>query len=311
MYTGGLENHPALIDRLAQIRPLWGNAANVVRQVRRPETLALVALESGCRFPQLNATNQDLALPPRGCYLQQYIAGQPASAVFVAAAGRALLLGATQQLVGNDFSLSRQFLYAGSVGPFELSPEMTGALHRLASTLARQFHFIGLFNIDFVVADDEIWLLEVNPRYSASVEVLERAYRAPFVAFHAAACRHSELPAIPPASSGRYFGKAVVYSDSAGTVPSAIDAVAHSWLNTDGSPGLADLPHVGEKLSAGQPVVTVLASGQSLRAVTATLRTRVLKIQRILKASEAAGGHGPTERGLDSEGPVAQCQPPD
>src|SRR5436305_1386644 len=37
MYTGALENHPRLIERLARDRPLWGNTR---LDVRNPEQLA-------------------------------------------------------------------------------------------------------------------------------------------------------------------------------------------------------------------------------------------------------------------------------
>src|SRR5438094_10464728 len=33
LYTGGLENHPALVQRLAQRRPLWGNDETVLARV--------------------------------------------------------------------------------------------------------------------------------------------------------------------------------------------------------------------------------------------------------------------------------------
>ena len=34
LYTGGLENHPELVDRVAAKRPLWGNCSAVLRGVR-------------------------------------------------------------------------------------------------------------------------------------------------------------------------------------------------------------------------------------------------------------------------------------
>src|SRR5262245_15571854 len=34
IYTGALENYPELIEQLASLRPLWGNAAQALRQVR-------------------------------------------------------------------------------------------------------------------------------------------------------------------------------------------------------------------------------------------------------------------------------------
>ena len=33
MYTGGLENHPNLIRRMAEVRPLWGNGPNALRRL--------------------------------------------------------------------------------------------------------------------------------------------------------------------------------------------------------------------------------------------------------------------------------------
>src|SRR5437588_46110 len=37
IYTGGLENFPRLVDRLADVRPLLGNSGHVLRRVRDPQ----------------------------------------------------------------------------------------------------------------------------------------------------------------------------------------------------------------------------------------------------------------------------------
>ena len=50
MYTGALENHPGLLKKLAAQRPLYGNAADVVRRVRDPFAVARVLTEAG--FPR-------------------------------------------------------------------------------------------------------------------------------------------------------------------------------------------------------------------------------------------------------------------
>src|SRR5262245_27937962 len=145
IYTGGLENHPRLIERLATIRPLWGNQGDVLRQVRDPLRLAEAARDAGCLAPRLGtiagipsgattewlvkprrssgglgihfASPDEMVRPPRGAFLQEYVAGESASAVLVAAGGRATLLGITRQLHGRDFGLDRPFLYIGSIGP--------------------------------------------------------------------------------------------------------------------------------------------------------------------------------------------------
>src|SRR6188474_2299573 len=50
VYTGGLENYPRLIDRLAAVRPLWGNRGASLRTVRDPRQLAELAVAAGLRF---------------------------------------------------------------------------------------------------------------------------------------------------------------------------------------------------------------------------------------------------------------------
>src|SRR5437763_10103190 len=53
LYTGGLENHPRLVDRLARTRPLWGNGATVLERVRDPELLARRLTEHGLLCPEV------------------------------------------------------------------------------------------------------------------------------------------------------------------------------------------------------------------------------------------------------------------
>ena len=225
------------------------------------------------------ASEQEIAAPPRGCYLQQLVGGLPASAVFVAARGSAMLLGATRQLIGRDFGLARPFLYAGSIGPLPLSASVRVRLQRLGELLAELFDLVGIFNVDFVVAEDEVWVLEVNPRYSASVEVLELATGVAYVGYHAAACCQGELPRLSPAMGNSLFGKAICYARRDGNVPMKLDALAALWMHEDGREAVADLPRIGERFSAGQPVVTVLASGDSMAEVEDTLRSRCGSLQ--------------------------------
>ena len=146
IYTGGLENYPRLVARMAEVRPLWGNDAAVLRRVRDPRRLAQALREEGLQCPnQWSACNdagrQWLVKPLRGSaglgvrfatasdlarertkmFLQEYIAGESCSAAFVAAGGQAMLLGATRQIIGRDWGIAPQFLYVGSIGPLDLT----------------------------------------------------------------------------------------------------------------------------------------------------------------------------------------------
>lgn len=70
-----------------------------------------------------------------------------------------------------------RWLYGGSVGPFDTDwPDREaarGLLADLGQAVAEAFDLVGLFNIDLIrQSDGSLWLLEINPRYSASMELL-------------------------------------------------------------------------------------------------------------------------------------------
>src|SRR5262249_37028501 len=73
LYTGGLENHPNLIDHLASIRPLWGNDGQAIVAARSPRTIASILKEAKvpcpricCRFDRRPAEGRWLLKSARG-----------------------------------------------------------------------------------------------------------------------------------------------------------------------------------------------------------------------------------------------------
>jgi predicted ATP-grasp superfamily ATP-dependent carboligase len=315
IYTGGLENYPRVIERLAAIRPLLGNRGPALAGLRDPAALAIAAKTAGCQFPRWLpqaspeqaqalsdrgwllkprrssgglsirwATEESLRLATPATYWQEYVAGQAASAVFVAAAGQAILLGTTRQLVGGDFGLPRPFLYAGSIGPLELLPTELQRLTALGNVLAEDFELRGLFNVDFVRNASGLWVLEVNPRYSASVEVLERITSGQFVALHVAACEGNSLPTIAVQPPAQFAGKAIAYAERACIVSARFAELEQRWQTADKWPAIADLPALGQSFAAGDPIATVFAEGASAEEVEVELRSRASQVLLSLDA---------------------------
>ncbi len=220
IYTGGLENHPGIIERIAAERPIWGNDAAALRKCRDPFYVANLYRDAGIKHPAVarHPTDQrllrrvDPALrdgssrpdpsrsagstlrkplagagganitfakpdeaPASHFYFQQFIPGPAYSAVFCACADRVELLGITEQIVGVEWLHARPFNYCGSVGPVEVSSSCNESLNRIGETLQRGCGLHGLFGVDFILHDGEAWPVEVNPRYTASIEVLEHA----------------------------------------------------------------------------------------------------------------------------------------
>jgi uncharacterized protein len=219
---------------------------------------------------------------PANSYFQEYVRGVSAGAVFVAAAGYATLLGITRQLTGRALGLSSPFVYAGSIGPLNIAVRAFDQLSSLGHSLASQTGLCGLFNVDFILNEQGVWILEVNPRYSASIEVLEGLSDHNYIEAHVAACREYRVPSPPPAHKGA-AGKAVVYADRDAEVSPAFDELVYGWNPAGQPPGIADLPRIGQRVSAGDPVATVLVESDSEQAVERTLRSRVAEVLATLR----------------------------
>jgi predicted ATP-grasp superfamily ATP-dependent carboligase len=195
--------------------------------------------------------------------------------------------------VGEAWLGAHGFQYAGSIGPWPVSDVALATITRIGRVIAEAFELLGLFGVDLVIDEDKVWTIEVNPRYTASVEIVERAMGICAVALHAAACTEglgvgdSELGisgrrAVQPLVSSPQspaHGKAILFAKREITVPKqfAERALAES-LRTPW-PTLADIPTAGVLIEAGRPILTVFADGGSPDEVANRLRDRVRALE--------------------------------
>jgi carbamoyl-phosphate synthase large subunit len=68
---------------------------------------------------------------------------------------------------------------ACSLPPYSLSPEIVEEIRRQTEILARALKVLGLMNVQYAVKDDEVYLIEVNPRASRTVPFVAKATGVP------------------------------------------------------------------------------------------------------------------------------------
>jgi uncharacterized protein len=133
---------------------------------------------------------------------------------------------------------------------------------------------VGACGVDFIARAGVPVPIEVNPRYSASMELVERAYGLPVFAAHAAACTGGALPAFDlmraRRSGGGAVGKAIVYARR-----DVVLGDTTRWLDDDAR---RDVPHPGERIRAGRPICTVLARGDDAAGCRAALLRRAAEV---------------------------------
>jgi predicted ATP-grasp superfamily ATP-dependent carboligase len=150
----------------------------------------------------------------------------------------------------------------------------------LAQVVTEEFGLVGVNGIDFIANDGVPFPIEVNPRYSASMELVERALGISIFDLHVRGCMgpFSAADAIMPATPDGAFGKAVVYARDIVTLGDTTP-----WLD-DAS--VRDIPHPGERIGRGRPVCTVFARGDDAVSCYAAL---VRRAEQVYDAIEAAG----------------------
>jgi uncharacterized protein len=307
-YTANLENYPEVVHRFARHHSLIGNPAGILKRVRDGSQLYPLLDEAGFAIPETifhtngkRATHERRWLnkpilsggghrvtfaqaggsPKRGCLLQEFIPGLPCSASFVANGQQAIVLGLSEQLVGIPQFGSQGFHYSGNIAPLAAIDDSQQGLaildqvQQIASLLARTFGLGGVNGFDFILQDGRVFLTEVNPRYSASMELIEKAYSLPVFDLHFRAVIDGALPEINLTPIGksdppRFYGKAILYAEKEILTPDT-----HRWLQAR----VRDIPHPGERISTGKPVCTLFAEGSTREACFSRLAASVEAIK--------------------------------
>jgi len=303
IYTGALENRPDLVAAISRRHRLLGVAAPALRKVRDPLFLAEVARLAGLAPPEVRLDPAGLprdgswlakpmasaggrgirpwtggTVPPRRpTYYQRRIDGLSLSALYIGGPAGARLLGATRQHLGRA---GNRFAYRGSLGPWPLDDGPRRRLARLGEAIAPACGLVGLFGVDLVLRDGDPWPIEVNPRYTASVEVLEWALGRSLLSEHLAAFGRTGGGEGHPGPAAPFVAKAIVAAARPFAWPSP-------GLAEPGDPrrfpDVADLPAPGTSFGAGDPVVTVFARGDSPAECRRNLAGRVSAWRRRLR----------------------------
>lgn len=301
--TGGMEKYPDLLEAIARRWTLLGCPPAAIRSVRKPRSLSSIPSLEGLRLCGIREAIREprrvVAVPDAdtdtrwlvktrlgaggggvrwwngqerladGEFLQEFADGVPMSALYHATECRCVFLGGSEQLVGAAEFGGKGFQYCGSIGSSAWTAPQRRVLEHLGAALTKTHGLRGLFGVDFILNPrGNICPVEVNPRYPASTELIERATGVAALAEPAMGARTAPPPWIQP--SPLVHGKAILFAKLSGRVPDLYDLFADNEV--------ADVGAAGEIVPAGRPICTVFAAGPTPEACLAGLRERARRL---------------------------------
>lgn len=200
VWTGGLENHPEQLRQLSGLRFVCGVHSDELAGVRIPAGLQSIVNGTECRVPAVISSASDkldlsthptwLAKPIDGAggigirdhqqgtpvkpgeFLQQKVVGIPVSALYCHDGQAVDMLGASAQIIGEGALGDNGFAFCGNVGPVQMPARARTIIRKIGERLG-DTGLRGVFGADFIVDVDDVWLIEVNPRITASHEIYD------------------------------------------------------------------------------------------------------------------------------------------
>ncbi|MCY3006375.1 MAG: hypothetical protein NTV29_10405 [Planctomycetota bacterium] len=190
------------------------------------------------------------------------------------------IVGIARSIQAEELDAPLPWIYRGSLAPYSVSPSVHASLERFAKIVAQETGIRGLWQADFQIdPQGQLWLLEINPRWSASMELHETLQGFSWMNEHLRiVLAESKTPAdalysvpSPGLPGPGQVAKGILYAPHAMHLSaSEIDRLWRSrWHGTlreleTADFCIADIPQsdpLGVDFSEGMPIATLLVAG--------------------------------------------------
>lgn len=292
IYGSGFETQPDLLEEIAAACPVFGNSAATVEAVKSPIHFFSSLRRYGIPYPEISP-----APPPslhgwlgkrRGGsggthvvtatsasaqdYYQRQLPGRPCALLFLADGRDIIEIGCHEQWLAPTVAMP--YRYGGAVSQISLPAGVRAGMVSAARRLTVEFGLRGLNSLDCMVAGECWWVLEVNPRLSASFSLYDTdAAGTHLLQAHLDAC-NGRLAYV----AGHEMPKAhlIYYATRPCIIPSGLQWP--EWVS--------DVPSAGTRIECNAPLCSISSSAESVGEVRLQTLRRIGMLAQFLKNHE-------------------------
>lgn len=186
--------------------------------------------------------------------VQEYISGIPASISLLANGVRSQIITINEQLLGmREFGQREEFGFCGNIVPFDTGDEKKNECEKIASRITDRFRLKGSNGIDIVFSNlrEEIYVIEVNPRFQGTLECAEKFLNLNLIDLHKKACLNRELKKYQNPARSIFYTRAILYAKNS--------LIAPDLSNYD---FVRDIPNPGLKINQDDPICSIISSSK-------------------------------------------------
>ncbi|OPY24606.1 MAG: carbamoyl phosphate synthase-like protein [Methanobacterium sp. PtaU1.Bin242] len=197
--------------------------------------------------------------------LQERLNGQNISSSVLSTGSKSHTVLTSQQIIGDtDLGQKEPYGYCGNITPFIDDNNAAG----IAEEIINHLSLVGSNGVDFILQDDDLFLIEVNPRIQGTIECAEASLGLNMVEAHLEASRGTLIDVPPP---NRFAVKMIVH------------ARKRSQVGRMNFEGVYDIPAENVIIEEGEPVATVVSSSEVLEDAIYSAQQMVSKVYSLLK----------------------------
>lgn len=265
IYGSGFEYYPQSLYYLNSRLIILGNHPDTFAKLQNKQAFFSVLDELNVPYPEVafsapESTDNWLIKPLQGqggmgikhyhrndnagsaVYWQKFQAGTQNSVLFLADGQQVQIIGFNTQLI-TRLSETQEFVFSGVINSSELLNEQKSLITNWLNKLVPVFALKGLNSLDFIQSANCSYILEINPRPSASMQL----YDDDLLIRHIKASKGAFADCMPAYKD--YKGYQIVYAEHDLIIPEQF-----KWPEW-----CMDLPESGSIIGAGQPVCSIIA----------------------------------------------------
>ncbi|MBP2132583.1 putative ATP-grasp superfamily ATP-dependent carboligase [Methanomicrobium sp. W14] len=222
------------------------------------------------KVSNLQEEEEWVSLWPDEPYIRQEIAeGIPCSVSCISDGKKAVAVSFNEQFIRGG-SGEKHYGFAGAVTPFThpFEDEIINTAEKAVSLSGCK----GSVGVDFIASENGFCAVEINPRFQATMDIVEKSYGINLFSMHINACR-GVLPKSCVKSPLQYTARKVIFADCDIVVKDDLSGLC---------PRIADVPCKGTLIDEGSAVLSVYGEGPSRSDALGSLDKTIKDIGRYI-----------------------------